>query len=281
MATWEDGPEYAPIERPADFQTPAAPPLKIAPPYTQAAAWAPKNRPVFDNPSEKVTPLSSLVPVSGEEPRDPQKPFAVVSTTMTSDSAWGAVHWSSPRSQPIGGPAAPGRLASAAPAPYPPPDQPIAVRNATNTLPGAFPAPGTPGWFAPGPYDQQQPPSNPVTAKAVLDAATPGLCMCLIIGGLVYVLSPIILCICVGLAGRVKVATAEVRRAHTFGLVVLAILGVLGGLLVGTDFGDWWRFLGQWALLICWVLLVTTLVTIYRRLKSEHPSPPPYQSPWG
>ena len=34
--------------------------------------------------------------------------------------------------------------------------------------------------------------------------------MCLIIGGLVYVLSPIILCICVGLAGRVKVAKMNV-----------------------------------------------------------------------
>jgi hypothetical protein len=280
MATWEDGPEYAPIERPSDFQTPDAPPLKIAPPHTQAAAWAPKNRPVFDNPSASVAPLSSLVPVPGEEPRDPQKPFAVVSSTMTSDSAWGAVHWASPRSQPVG-PAVPVSFGPAARASYPPPDQPIAIRSGDNPAPAPFPAPGTPGWFAPGPYNQQPPPTNPVTAKAVLDAATPGLCMCLIIGGLVYVLSPVILCICVGLAGRVKVATAEVRQAHTFGLVVLAIMGVLGGLIVGTDFGEWWRFLGQWALLICWVLLVGTLVTIYRRLKSVHSSPPPYRSPWG
>jgi hypothetical protein len=279
MATWEDGPEYAPIERPADFQTPDAPPLEIAPPYTQAAAWAPKGRPIFDNPSEKVAPLGSLVPLQREEPRDPQKPFAVVTTTMTSDSAWGAVHWSSPRSQPAG-PAASGSFESIAGAVYPPPDQPIALRGGTDAGPAGFPAPGTPGWFAPGPHDQQPQPTNAVTAKAVLDAATPGLCMCLIIGGLVYVLSPIILCICVGLAGRVKVATAEVRRAHTFGLVVLAIMGVLGGLIVGTDFADWWRFLGQWSLLICWVLLVGTLATIYRRLRSQPPSPPPYQSPW-
>jgi hypothetical protein len=104
--------------------------------------------------------------------------------------------------------------------------------------------------------------------------------MCLIIGGLVYVLAPIFLCVSVGLAGRVKVAAAEVRRAHIFGIVALAILGVLGSLIVGTDFGEWWRFVGQWALLICWVLLVTTLVTIYRRLKPQAPSPPTYRSPW-
>jgi len=101
MATWEDGPEYAPIERPSDFQTPDAPPLDTAPPYMQVAAWAPKNRPAFDNPSTAVAPLSSLVPVQREEPRDPEKPFAVVASTMTSDSAWGAVHWAAPGGQPI------------------------------------------------------------------------------------------------------------------------------------------------------------------------------------
>ena len=92
MATWEDGPEYAPIERPADFQTPDARPLDTAPPYTQVAAWAPKSRPVFDNPSAPVASLSSLVPIQREEPRDPQKPFAVATTTMTSDSEIGRAH---------------------------------------------------------------------------------------------------------------------------------------------------------------------------------------------
>jgi len=104
--------------------------------------------------------------------------------------------------------------------------------------------------------------------------------MCLIIGGLVFVLSPVLLCISLGLAGRVKVATVEVRRAHVFGVVVLGIMGILGTLIVDTGFGDWWRFVGQWALLICWVLLATTLATIYRRLKSQTPSPPTYRSPW-
>jgi hypothetical protein len=292
MATWEDGPEYAPIERPSDFQTPDAPPLDTAPPYMQVAAWAPKNRPAFDNPSTEVAPLSSLVPVQREEPRDPQKPFAVVASTMTSDSAWGAVHWAAPGGQPIaqglveGGAStglagtAPGSFPSTARAHYPPPDRPIVVRRAGNTNPAPFPTPGTPGWFTPPSYGQQPQPTTAVTAKSVVDAATPGLCMCLILGGLVYVLSPILLCIAVGLAGRVKVAAPEVRRAHIFAIVVLAIMAVLGTLIVDTGFGDWWRFVGQWGLLICWVLLVGTLVTIYRRLKSQAPSPPPYQSPW-
>src|SRR4029453_8108874 len=92
MATWEDGPEYAPIERPSDFRNPDAPPLDVAPPYAQVAAWAPKSRAAFDSPQGQVAPLSTLTPVR-EEPRDPQEPFAVVSSTMTSDSALGGGHW--------------------------------------------------------------------------------------------------------------------------------------------------------------------------------------------
>jgi hypothetical protein len=104
--------------------------------------------------------------------------------------------------------------------------------------------------------------------------------MCLIIGGLVAVLSPILLGVGVGLAGRVKVATAEVRRTFIFAIGVLALIGVLGLLIVDTGFAEWWRFLSSWGLLICWALLISTLVMVYRRLRSEKPTPPTYQSPW-
>jgi hypothetical protein len=279
MATWEDGPEYAPIERPSDFRSPETPPLTTAPPHTQLAAWAPKNRPFFDSPGGAVAPLSTLIPAR-EEPRDPQEPFALVSSTMTSDSAWGAVHWASPAGSPAALPTTTGWAAPPG-TPHPQPEQPLAV-HAWGNPPGTFPAPGTPDWFGPGPYGQQPRPTSPVTARSVLDAATPGLCTCLIIGGLVSVLSPIILCISVGLAGRVKVAAAEIRRTYLLGMGLLAVIGVLGLLVVDTDFGEWWRFVGSWALLICWALLVSTLVMVYRRLKSETPTPPPptYRSPW-
>jgi hypothetical protein len=273
MATWEDGPEYAPIERPSDFQTPAAPPLDVAPPYAQVAAWAPKSRPVFDSPEAPVAPLSTLTPVR-EEPRDPQEPFAVVSSTMTSDSAWGAVHWAAPTGQPSAtGWTPPGAYQVQ-------PEQPLPIRSDAGHTPNNFPTPGTPQWFGSGPHAQQPQPITPVSARAVLDAATPGLCMCLIIGGLVSVLSPIILCISVGLAGRVKVAKAEVRRTYLLGIGVLSAIGVLGLLVVDTGFAEWWRFLSSSALLMCWALLISTLAMVYRRLKSDG-SPPTYQSPWG
>jgi hypothetical protein len=276
MATWEDGPEYAPIERPSDFLNPDAAPLKIAASYAQMAAWAPKNRPVFDSPDKPVAPLSTLLPTR-EEPRDPQEPFAVVSSIMTSDSAWGAVHWAPPTSQPAGLAAAGGILTPGAR--YPRPEQPLAVRSRNSPAPGAFPAPGTPDWFGPGPFGQQPQPRSPATARAVLDAATPGLCTCLVIGGLAYFLSPIIVCISVSLAGRVKVAKEEIRRVYMLGISVLAAIAVFGMLTVDTGFAEWWRFVGGWALLICWSLLVSTLLLVYRRLKSGAPTPPTLQSP--
>ena len=46
MATWEDGPEYAPVERPSQFENPDVAPLSTAPPVQQMAALAPKDRPV-------------------------------------------------------------------------------------------------------------------------------------------------------------------------------------------------------------------------------------------
>jgi hypothetical protein len=276
VATWADGPEYAPIERPFAFQNPDAPPLKIAAPYPQMAALAPKSRPVFDSPEKPVAPLSTLLPAR-EEPRDPQEPFAVVSTTMTTDSAWGAAHWAAPTS-PAGA-----RAAVSVPPPgahYPRPDQPLVVQSGNSPTPGNFPAPGSPSWWGPGPPARQPRPTIPVTARAVLDAATPGLCICLLIGGLVYIFSPIVLWIGIGLLARVKVAKDEVRRTYRLGIVALAVIGFLGTFIVDTGLGDWWRFVATWGLVICWGLLVSTLILVYRRLKSNSAPPAPYRSRW-
>ncbi len=96
MATWEDGPEYAPLVRPDAFTEPTISPLSSAPPVEQLAAAVPNERPAFADPRESVAPLESLVPPI-EAPRDPAEPFDVVTTALTSaDSAWGAAHWARP-----------------------------------------------------------------------------------------------------------------------------------------------------------------------------------------
>ena len=298
MATWEDGPEYAPVERPAEFTRPAVAPLSVAPPAEQMAAYAPKRRPTFDHPSAPVAPLETLLP-EVEETRDPQLPFAVVSSTLTSDSAWGALHWgppSGPSAAPPPGavppPTAPPLGAMPPPiAPYgppaivgrPAPNEPLEIHNAP-PMSGSngYPVPGTPGWFAPPAYGERPTPPGEIGAKAVLDAATPGLCICLTIGGLVFVLAPVLLAVSLGLTGRVKAARRQVRRAFGVGLGLLAVIGTIAALTNdGSGFAAWWTVIGGWALVICWGLLLTTLLLVYRGLKTEGPPPPPIRSAWG
>src|SRR3954452_16548730 len=87
MATWEDGPEYAPHERPQYFADAPVPPLEQAPPPTRPADGMPTTRPLFPEPDAPVAPLETLVPEPPDE-RDPSRPFDVVTATMTTESAW-------------------------------------------------------------------------------------------------------------------------------------------------------------------------------------------------
>ena len=277
MATWEDGPEYAPIERPADFADAGAPPLSVAPPVIQAAAQAPKDRPFFDQPPAAVAPLESLVPTPAET-RDPSAPFTVVSAAMTNDSAWGALHSGPPTAPPVAFPTTAGPVSGPVALPItsdpwsrhtqPPPDS-------------RFPAPGTPAWFGPGPYGEQPASPGRVSAKAVWDAAMPGLCIILAVGGLVYVLAPIFYAIAFGLSGRVRVARQQVRGAFAIGSVFLGLIAVIATLTNDFGFGQWWETVGAWSLAACWALLLTTLILVYRALRAGERPEPVYRSTWG
>lgn len=290
MATWEDGPEYAPLQRPADFAVPAVAPLDPAPPYEQPAAQAPKDRPTFGDPPVPVAPLGTLIPVVADV-RDPHRPFDVVSSSLTSDSAWGAARWSQPTAvavlpppaltspvPPLTGPA-PGPMApppsSLSPwAPPPPPPDPHAAH------PG-YPIPGTPGWFGPGAYGEQ-PATGPgkITARNVIDTATPGLLIVLGIGAVLYPLSPIMIAVGLGLASRVRVAQPRLRNAFLGCLGWMFILGVYGTLTGDGTFSSWWRFLGLWSLLMCWLLLILTPIAVYRKLRQGQ-QPRPRRATWG
>ena len=279
MATWEDGPEYAPIERPTDFADAGAPPLSVAPPAIQMAAYAPKNRPSFDQPPAPVAPLESLVPKPAEI-RDPEVPFAVVSAAMTSDSAWGAVHWGPPTTPPA---SPPGRTTGplGGPPALPVSSDPWSQHTGGPPPDSRFPAPGTPAWFGPGPYGEQPAPPGRLGVKAVWDAAMPGLCIVLAVGGLVYVLAPILYAIAFGLSGRVKVARQQVRSAFAVGSVFLGLIAVIATLTNDFGFGEWWATVGAWSLVACWALLLTTLILVYRALRAGERPEPAYRSPWG
>ena len=252
MATWEDGPEYAPYVRPDDFEVPPGEPLPYPPPEPTLAA-APPERPVFAEPEAPVAALATLVPVV-DDVRDPQQPFAVVTDSLTTDSGWGAVRWSAP-STPV------------ADSPWPAPPEP-----------GQFPAPGTPQWFGPGPY--APPPAPPaVTVSHVLTAATPGLIICLVIGGILAVLAPLLLVIGALLANRVRAGESTVRSAFGIAVTCLIAAAVYTG-LDAYSFSEWWAGLGLIALVFCWLMVVVVLVIVHRALKDPG-SAPPRRSTWG
>jgi hypothetical protein len=94
MATWEDGPEYAPLERPDAFADPSAATVGLeAPPSAPLPPPVPTERPVFADPGQPVPPLASLVPAPPAQ-RDPNVPFDVAASLMTAEtSAWASSHF--------------------------------------------------------------------------------------------------------------------------------------------------------------------------------------------
>ena len=279
MATWEDGPEYAPHERPQYFADAPLPPLEQAPPPERPAVGLPGARPRFEEPSAPVAPLATLVPEPPDE-RDPAQPFDLVTTSLTSESAWGSP--GSAAGQPFVATAPMGPSPAVAAQPAQPALQPPPPQQAPPPDPYAYPAPGTPGWFAPPPttYGEQGRPGR-VDAKRVVEAATPGLCICLAVGGLIYVLAPIMLLVAVLLSTRVQVAQRAVRTAFRIAAGAVAFFAVVG-LYRSVFNGDpWWSFVGLWSLLLCWVMLGVLLLTVWQALTRPQPPQPPTPNPWG
>jgi hypothetical protein len=274
MATWEDGPEYAPVERPRQFEYPDVAPLSTAAPFQQLAALAPKDRPLFADPSAPVAPLATLHPMV-EAPRDPQAPFDVASSTMTSQSAWGALHWNPPSGSGSGSWGSPSST------PWPVPEQPMVLSTPPVSGHGGMPAPGTPAWFGPG-APERAPDTRELGARAVFAAATPGLCICLLIGGLVYLIAPVMLLVSFGLARRVWVSGKKVRTAFGVGLGLFGLLAILGSSTSEPGFSAWWANVGVWALVICWGLLAATLAIVRHGLvTNDVDRRPANPNPWG
>jgi hypothetical protein len=291
VATWEDGPEYAPLERPQYFADAPLPPLDQAPPVARPADGQPTARPHFDHPSAPVAPLASLVPEPPDE-RDPNRPFDVVTATLTSESGWGT----SPTEQPFVAtapfPSTPGvglLGPSALPGPTAPPGslaQPGSIaqpgRLAPQSDPYAYPSPGTPGWFAPPPpaYGDQRQPGR-VDAKQVVEAATPGLCICLALGGLILPLSPVLVIVALFLSTRVRVAQRAVQTAFRLAAGAVGLFAVVGLFRTVFDGDPWWSFVSGWSAGICWVLLGVLLLVVRQTLVRPTPPQPPTPNPWG
>ena len=252
MASWQDGPEYAPQERPAAFVVPPAPPLTDPTPAADAAAAPPEGEPSFTPPSSAQPDLAALVP-SAAPGRNPNLPFEVVTATVTSAGGWATspVAAGQPEiaqrmpTQPFNAPGPPlsGYL----------PVQPTVAPNA-RVNPAPFPAPGTPQWFAPPPETRvpDAPPS--VTIGQIWTATTAGVMVPLIVGSLFNWFSILMLALSFALSARIAYRHDAVRRSYIGALIVVGVLGMMSMLSVGYSSDLLFQSLSDGAQFACVVL---------------------------
>ncbi len=259
MATWEDGPEYAPVEWPSAFVAPDALPLTAAAPHLDASAGAsvvPPER--FEQPKEAVPALADLVPAPGDV-RDPAEPFHVASAVMTAGSAWGSAHSTQAFAVPAALPAwTPDQAVASA---YPPPQ---AVQG--------FPAPGTPEWFGPptAPYEPEQV-HVPLNVGTVAEGMSWGLIITLLLGGILSYLSPVLLLIAFLLTGQVRYRRREMKVAIIVAMVIVVIAGA--GAMAGTsDATLAWESMDTASVWCCWLLiLVGASLSVLAIRRGERP----------
>lgn len=248
MATWQDGPEYAPRERPAAFVVPPVPPLAEAAPPAPPAAATPQGEPSFVGPDDPQPELAALVPAAAPG-RNPNLPFEVVTAAITSGT------WSSGTS-----PDAPGKRSPTEPftEPGPPltgylPVQP-AVQPTAQLNPTPFPAPNTPQWFAPPPETRVPAAPPPVSVGQIWRAVTPGVLVPLLIGLFFSWLSLLMVAISFALSARITYRRETIRRVYAGAFVLVALFGSFSVLSEGFDPDLLFDALSRGGQVVCLVL---------------------------
>ena len=244
MATWRDGPEYAPAERPDEYALPDAEPLSAPVDSTPEQPAVPRDRPVAFGAPEQAVPLAELA-APPAAPRDPHEAFSVYATltSLAPTPAPAPDEPSSPaRRDPRRTPAQPSvlrgvRSTPAAPRPTTPraPAQPIMLPEPPQATvpapPPNFPPPAlnqppipTSGAWYPPPTRPAPTPSPSLVE--MIRAATPGVLIALTVGFFVRPLAVPLLIVAHALSSRVRY-----RRSHIHTLFVGAesIVAFLSG----------------------------------------------------
>ncbi len=272
MATWRDGPEYAPLERPAAFVVPDAPPITApdaSAPAPTAPTAPPDVEPTFSAPVAEQPALAALVP-SAAPGRNPHLPFEVTTAAVTTAGGW------SPGQAPSGQPAAEQRspqLPFNAPGPSLTgylPVQPTVQHNA-QINPAPFPAPGTPQWFAPPPGSRVPDAPPAVTITQIWRAAGAGVMIPLIIGIFMPWLSILMLAVSFALSARIAYRRAAIRRAYFAALIVMGVLGIMSMMSTGYDSDVLFESLSGSAQLACLILPVVIGLIVGGALRAGEP----------
>ena len=255
MATWKDGPRYAPRARPYGFAAPATS-VSLAPPApTPPIPAAPPMVPAFVQ-SHPVAPLGALAarPV---ETRNPATPFATQSMMLTAkDPTQAIVTTGQPQTSARSGVAA---VRS--------PNQPFKVASSAAST--------KPNWAPPSEFDHPAAVVHPVAVRDALNAAYPPLLIGLGVMGLVQV--PILGMITLAsvpflFAQRTRFRVRQVKITSIVLLGVLAVLWLIQAFLntstINTDIG-----MGLWCMLACWSMALIDIFLQWMAIRNgEAPS---------
>ncbi|WP_157677045.1 hypothetical protein [Auraticoccus monumenti] len=284
MATWEDGPEYAPHQRPDQFEAPReATALDAAAPAPPPPPRAPLQPPTGYQPPQQVAPLDTLVPRT-DVPRDPHRAFEVVSAMMTEQSAvgpaWNAAHsssWAPPGTAPVPVPAAP---------PGHDPRQPFVATQGMRPgqqppVPGPpLPAPGTDQWFSPVTW---APPQVPTDDRSLLRQVVDGVGTPLLIFlaiGLIPILSPFAVVAALLLTGMARRRRQQLRLGLLIGLGFVTLGGMVG-FVQTLSWAGTVEALRSPSVLVCLAMLVAAPVISYLSIQAGEPEQRPQASTRG
>lgn len=297
MATWQDGPEYAPLERPAGFDVPPVPHLDAPVSRERPRVDGPAERPKFEQ-RDSVEPLERIGAISPTEERDPRAAFQVMRSVMTppstmvvpipapeaaqpsptnpgtptglAGSAWSAVHgrplpqpsWSPPIGPPAGG----GRSIEQLP-PHPAP-RPIPQAGPQQP---PFPAPGSNQWFGPGAPSRPPHPRGRLGFAAFLDGIDPFVFAALVLGGTITPISPLMFILAMMLCARVKYRQTWVRNTFWLGAATVFTTLILSVAVSAGDFEQWYAILSRLSMIVCLGVLAVVSILVTLALTNGEP----------
>jgi len=249
VATWTDGPRYAPLERPAGFAEPTSG-VSLAPedPTHPVIVDSPADPPSGFQRTGPQVPLESIVSTPTDT-RDPRTPFTAVSSLLTDT---GGANGSRTALEPF-------RIVSSAP---------------TAALTWAPPPPGAKPVVA----------RRPVSIRDCLTAAYPPFLITIFVCGFVGLTSSAIAVIILAGTPFIFVPHVAVRRTH-LRMVNFIILGVLAALWIVSLILDSSMYnvdfhMPVWIMLGCWGLALADIVLQWMGLSRGEASPPRTANPW-
>jgi hypothetical protein len=259
MATWEDGPEYAPLQRPEEFQWVELPPLEVVEHQPLPGPNAPIERPAFA-PSETDSRPLAILGTPAVEQRDPRTGFQVATAALTTISV-GQVSPNWTPDQPLG---TSGPIDA-----YIPPWQHITPGAQINAP--QYPQPGTPQWFAP-PASAPEQVQPTATAKLVFQAVTIPVLVCLLLGGLIQVLAPLLLLLSFLFSTRIRYRINAVRQVYAACALIVMMVGATQ-LMYVYSLDLLFDSVASTCQPLCWIVLVALTVISYLAVsKNERPS---------